>query len=210
MLSLRFAIVVAAGAAFLAGVAGVAAVPQERDKPDLPKGQIPDFGRPTEKGDPVPFFDYELYFPGTWLFQWRVPDSPLGSPGTIKGTEVFEPSDDGRFYKSTIEAVGPDGPFTVVSTIVYEKEQKIFARHQKDSRGFDYIQTGRIGGDLGGFYTIHYETEPFDANGQIVKLRMTTRMVSPVNFKVLAKISVDGGEFTNFGNSWWRKEFEKK
>ena len=55
-----------------------------------PEGQIPDRGRPTESGDEIPFFDYDAYFPGTWEFEWRVPESPRsassrgptpGSPG---------------------------------------------------------------------------------------------------------------------------------
>ena len=55
------------------------------------------------------------------------------------------------------------------------------------------LRAGRIGGDLGGFYTIHYETAPFEANGRQVRLRMTTRLVSPVNHRVESRISVDGG-----------------
>ena len=182
----------------------------QQEKPDLPKGQIPDHGRPTETDDAVPLFDYDIYFPGKWDFEWRVPESPLGPAGTIKGTEVFAPSEDGRYYTSKIEAVGPDGPFTVDATIVYEKEQKIFVRLEKDSRGFEILKTGRIGGDLGGFYTIHYQTPPFPANGHTVQLRYQTRMVSPVNFKVQTRISVDGGPFTNFGHPWWRKDFERR
>jgi hypothetical protein len=182
---------------------------QERPAADLPKGQIPDRGRPTEKGDEVPPFDYDRYFPGKWVFEWRVPETPLGPAGTIQGTEVFEPSEpseDTRFYRSRVEATGPAGEFTVDTDIVYEKDLKHFARHRRDSRGFDVVETGRIGGDLGGFYTIHFESARFTANGHQVRLQMKTRLVSPAHYKVEAKISVDGGPFTSFGNPWWRKE----
>ena len=170
-----------------------------------PEGQIPDRGRPTESGDEIPFFDYDAYFPGTWEFEWRVPESPLGSGGMIEGTEVYATSEDGRYYTSRIDARGPDGPFTTDSRIVYLAAQKVFARYDTDSRGFDIFRTGRVGGDLGGFYTIHYETPSFEVNGEQVQLRMTTRMVSPVNYRVEARISIDGGPFTNFGNAWWTK-----
>jgi hypothetical protein len=179
---------------------------QERPKTDLPKGQIPDRGRPTEKSDEVPPFDYDLYFPGKWVFEWRVPESPLGPAGTIQGTEEFERSEDGRFYRSRLQGSGPGGEFTVDADIVYEKDHRVFVRHRKDSRGFDMVETGRIGGDLGGFYTIHFESARFAANGHEVRLQMKTRLVSPVHYKVEAKISVDGGPFTSFGNPWWRKE----
>ena len=186
-------------------VAATILVAGAQETKDLPKGQIPDLGRPTAKGDEVPLFDYDIYFPGTWRFEWRVPESPLGPAGTIEGTEVFAPAEDGRFYTSRLEARGPSGDFSVDSVIAYEKEAKTFARSRKDSRGYEILETGPIGGDLGGFYTIHYESAPFLANGHTVRLQMRTRLVSPAHFKVEAKISVDGGPFTNFGNPWWQK-----
>ena len=170
-----------------------------------PEGQIPDRGRPTEAGDDIPLFDYESYFPGTWEFEWRVPESPFGDGGLIEGTEVFSVGEDGRYYRSRIEARGPDGPFFSDSRIVYLSEQKAFARYEADSRGFELFKVGRIGGDLGGFYTIHYETPPFDVGGNEVQLRMVTRLVSPVNFRVESRISVDDGPFMNFGTAWWTK-----
>lgn len=202
-------LLVSAGAATPAAAGTGGPQPPDRaessDAPRLPQGQIPDLGRPTEAGDEVPAFDYDAYFPGVWTFEWRVPDSPLGPGGLITGSETFERGTDGRNYTATIEAEGPDGPFTMDSTIIYLAGQRAFVRHDTDSRGFRMLRAGRIGGDLGGFYTIHYETAPFEANGRQVRLRMTTRLVSPVNYRVESRISVDGGPFTNFGNAWWRK-----
>ena len=201
-------LLLAAGAA--PGIEAAAGSPQPPDRrppagAQLPQGQIPDRGRPTEAGDEVPTFDYDAYFPGVWTFEWRVPDSPLGPGGLLTGTETFEAGSDGRSYHAKIEAEGPDGSFTTKSTIIYLAGQRAFVRHDTDSRGFAMLRAGRIGGDLGGFYTIHYETAPFEAGGREVRLRMTTRLVSPVNYRVESRISVDGGPFTNFGNAWWRK-----
>lgn len=202
-------LLVSAGAATPAAVGTAGPQPPDRSgspaPPALPQGQIPDLGRPTEAGDEVPAFDYDAYFPGVWTFEWRVPDSPLGPGGLITGSETFERGTDGRNYTAVIEAEGPDGPFTTDSTIIYLAGQRAFVRHDTDSRGFRMLRAGRIGGDLGGFYTIHYETAPFEANGEEVRLRMTTRLVSPVNYRVESRISVAGGPFTNFGNAWWRK-----
>ena len=177
-------------------------------QPQLPQGQIPDRGRPTEAGDEIPLFDYEAYFPGVWNFEWRVPESPLGPGGSIRGTEAFS-TGDGRYYTSRIEAEGPDGPFTADSRIIYLAEQKVFTRYEVDSRGFELFKAGRVGGDLGGFYTIHYETPPFEVDGQQVQLRLTTRLVSPVNYRVESRISVDGGPFRNFGTAWWTKDISE-
>ena len=185
-------------------LSGQTAVVQQR----LPEGQIPDLGRPTESGDEIPLFDYDQYFPGSWTFEWRTPESPLGTGGMIEGRETFAAGDDGRNYVSSIEAVGPDGPFTVAVTIVYLKPQQSFTRLENDSRGFNLLKAGRIGGDLGGFYTIHYESAPAVIDGVVVRVRNMTRIVSPFNFKVESRISVDGGPWTNFGTGWWRKEVD--
>ena len=114
-------------------------------QPQRPQGQIPDRGRPTESSDEIPVFDYNAYFPGTWEFEWRVPESPLGSGGLIEGTEVYSDSADGRYYTSRIDARGPDGPFTTESRIVYLADQKVFVRYDTDSRGFDIFRVGRVG-----------------------------------------------------------------
>lgn len=185
-------------------LSGQAAVAQQR----LPEGQIPDLGRPTESGDEIPLFDYDQYFPGLWIFEWRTPESPFGTGGMIEGRETFAAGDDGRSYVSSIEAVGPDGPFTVAATIVYLKSQQSFTRLENDSRGFNLLKVGRIGGDLGGFYTIHYESAPAVIDGVVVRVRNITRIVSPFNFKVESRISVNGGPWTNFGTGWWRKEVD--
>jgi hypothetical protein len=126
----------------------------------------------------------------------------------IEGRETFAAGEDGRNYVSSIEAVGPEGPFTVESTIVYLKPQQSFTRLENDSRGFDLLKVGRIGGDLGGFYTIHYESAPSVVDGVVARVRSVTRIVSPFNFKVESRISVDGGPWTNFGTGWWRKEID--
>jgi hypothetical protein len=180
---------------------GLARQPEKQ----LPRGQMPDLGRPTKPDDPLPTFNFEQYFPGTWEFEWDVPESPFGPAGRLTGTEVFKPGVDGRFYESEIEAEGPDGPYKVRSRIVYHPENKVVARHDSDSRGFSLLTAGAIGGDLGGYYTIYYESGPFEHKNHTIRLRTTTMLVSPVNFRVRATISVDGGPFVNFGSPWWRK-----
>ena len=187
--------------ALLAPATGLTHPQQQR-----PAGQIPDRGRPTESSDEIPLFDYDAYFPGTWEFEWRVPESPLGAGGMIEGTEVYATSEDGRYYTSRIDARGPDGTPSRSSP-----ESCIWPPRRCSPATIptveDSISSERVGWAAisGGFYTIHYETPPFEVNGEQVQLRMTTRMVSPVNYRVQARISIDGGPFTNFGNAWWTK-----
>ena len=54
----------------------------------VPKGQMPTLGRPTEGTDQVPLFDFDTYFLGKWTFEWSMPESPLGPAGPYSGTTV--------------------------------------------------------------------------------------------------------------------------
>ena len=173
--------------------------------PSLPKGQMPDLGRPTKVGDELPAFNFDQYFLGKWTFEWDVPEGALGPSGRITGTTVYTPLD-GRFYEASTEASGPGGAFKLHEVIAYQKEYKVLARQVTDSRGFSYLQIGTIGGDLGGIYDIYFESTPFTYNGKTIRMKHALRLLSPFNYKVAATVSVDGGPFKNYGNPWWRKD----
>jgi uncharacterized protein DUF1579 len=192
--------------AALALAASTSAVQPPPPNPQLPRGQMPDLGRPTKHDDPLPTFNFETYFVGTWTFEWDVPDSPFGPAGTIKGTETYKPGVDGKFYESEYAADGPGGAFKGHAAMVYHPDNKVIARMETDTRGFSLLKSGTIGGDLGGYFTIYYESAPFTAGGKTVRLKTTAMLLSPVNYRVRAQISVDGGPFTNFGNPWYRKQ----
>lgn len=170
----------------------------------VPKGQMPILGRPTEGTDKVPLFDFDTYFLGKWTFEWSMPESPLGPAGPYSGTTVVSKLD-GRFYEAITEGEGPAGTFKVREVIAFHQENKTLAREVTDSRGFSYLQFGPVGGDLGGIYNIHFESAPFTVNGKSVRLRNEMRLLSPLNYRVASSISVDGGPFTNLGTPWWRK-----
>ena len=174
-------------------------------QPPLPKGQMPDLGRPTKPGDELPAFNADEYFPGRWTFEWDVPDGPLGPAGRIEGTTTYKQVDP-RFFDAITEAKGPGGPFTVREILAYQKEQKSLSRYVVDSRGFAFLQIGPIGGDLGGSYNIYLESSPFTVNGHSIRMKHAMRLLSPLNYKVSVTVSVDGGRFTNYGNPWWRKD----
>jgi hypothetical protein len=170
----------------------------------VPKGQMPSLGRPTETGDTVPLFDFDTYFLGKWSFEWSMPESPLGPAGPYSGTTTVTKLD-GRFYEAVSEGEGPAGPFKVREVIAYHRENKTLARTVTDSRGFNYFQFGPVGGDLGGIYNIHFESAPFTVNGKSVRLRHSLHLLSPLNYRMATGISVEGGPFMNLGTPWWRK-----
>ncbi len=175
-------------------------------QPPKPASQVPDYGRPTKGTDPQPIFDFAKYFVGEWRFEWDVPTSPFGEGGVIEGTEIFKAMDpEGRYFESEIRAQSPDGPFTTQAVMIYLKDAKVVSRVETDSRKFTVIKSGIVGGDLGGYYNIHYESAPFLVNGTTVRLRTTTHLFSPIQFNVRTQISVNGGPFKNFGNPWWKR-----
>jgi hypothetical protein len=174
-------------------------------KPQLPKGQMPDLGRPTKVDDELPPFNFDDYFVGKWTFEWDVPEGPLGPSGRITGTTVYTPVD-GKFYEARTDASGAWGTFTLREVIAYHKENKALARHATDSRGFSFLQIGTVGGDLGGLFNIYLESSPFIHNGKTIRIKHAMRLLSPYNYKVATTVSVDGGPFRNYGNPWWRKD----
>ncbi|MFA5908028.1 MAG: hypothetical protein WC815_04545 [Vicinamibacterales bacterium] len=174
------------------------------DAQQVPKGQMPTLGRPTESGDQVPLLDFDAYFLGKWTFEWSMPETALGPAGDYTGTTVYTKID-GRFYEAVTEGQGPAGPFTVREVIAYHRENKVVARQVTDSRGHGRMEFGPVGGDLGGIYNLIYESMPFTYGGKTIRLKNTLRLMSPLGYRVASSISVDGGPFTNLGNPWWRK-----
>lgn len=190
----------------LAGAVLLVSAPSPRSQQLPPvRGQMPDLGRPTRGDDPLPLFNFNEYFTGKWTFEWDVPEAPLGPAGRIAGTTIYKPID-GGFFEATTEATGPAGPLKWTELIAYRKESKTLARHVTDSRGFSVFQIGPIGGDLGGYYNIYYESAPFVYDRKTIRIKTAMRLLSPINYKVTTTLSVDGGKFTSYGNPWWRKD----
>ena len=194
---------------FVACLVALAALPlsgqQQPPKPQLPRGQMPELGRPTQGDDPLPLFNFDDYFIGKWNFEWDVPEGPLGPSGRITGTTVYSALD-GKFYEARTDAAGAWGNFSMRETIAYHKDYKALARQVSDSRGYSYMQIGSVGGDLGGLFNIYLESSPFSVNGKTVRIKHAMRLLSPYNYKVGTTVSVDGGPFMNYGNPWWRKD----
>ena len=191
--------------AYLVAAATPPLAGQQPPKPQLPKGQMPELGRPTQGDDPLPPFNFDDYFLGKWTFEWDVPEGPLGPSGRITGTTVYT-AVDGRFYEAKTDAAGAWGPFSMREMLAYHKENKTLARQTTASRGFSFLQIGTVGGDLGGLFNIYLESSPFTLNGKSVRVKHAMRLLSPFNYKVGTTVSVDGGPFINYGNPWWRKD----
>ena len=185
------------------GAAVMVAVMSAQAPAQPPKGIAVDRGRPTQHDDPLPVFDF-AYFIGTWSFEWDVPEGPMGAAGTITGKTVYR-AIGAQTYEAATTATGPDGPFTIKETITYEKDAKGVSRDVVDSRGFTYAQKATIGGDLGGFYNIFFESAPFIAGGKSVRIKNNIRTGSPLAYRQAISVSVDGGAYRNYGSPWWRK-----
>jgi hypothetical protein len=183
----------------------VAPLSAQQDKPQLPKSQVPDLGRPTKVTDEQPLFSFDEYFLGKWTFEWEVPDGVLGPSGTIKGSTVYKRID-GPFFEATTAASGPGGALTIKETIAYRKEGKTAARWVTDSRGFSYQQLAPVGGDLGGYFNLYYEGSPFTYKGKTLRIRNTLRLTSPIRYRNAVTVSTDGGAFLNYGSAWFEKD----
>jgi hypothetical protein len=178
---------------------------QQQDKPQLPKSQVPDLGRPTRVTDEQPPFNFAEYFAGKWNFEWDVPDGPLGASGTIKGTTTYKHID-GPFFEASTMATAPAGPYSVKESIAYRLEGKTVARWITDTRGFSYTQIASVGGDLGGYFNLYFDGSPFTYKGKTLRIKNALRLTSPIRYRNTVTISVDGGPFTNYGSAWFEKD----
>ena len=151
---------------------------------------------------PPPNLDY---FIGAWTFDWNVPESPLGPAGKMKGTETYKKILAGQTYESEIQGEGPEGPLKGKAITSYDEKEKLVTRYEIFSHGLSAFKSGPIGGDLGGYYTIYWESAPIKKAGKVIKLKGKTQMLSPAHYRLLVEISVDGGPYTSFGNPWFRK-----
>jgi len=160
----------------------------------------------TAETDAQPKFNMD-YFVGAWTFEASVSESPLGAGGPMSGSETIRNVWDGRFWDITIKGEGPDGPFMGKGVILYQDTfaGQFYTRYEF-TRGIAVLRTGHLGCDLGGTCNLHFETPPFDHNGSRVQLRGRYYLTSPFAYRVTTEISVDRGEFRNFGTAWYTKD----
>jgi hypothetical protein len=142
--------------------------------------------RPTLKADHSWIFDPD-YLLGKWTFDWDVPETPISSGGKTTGSYTFKRIED-CFYEGAGEGATPDGPFTSTVLVVYNSELKHLTWLENDTRGFSILRTGRVAGDLGGYFTFHWEAPPFTFKGKVVRMSGTTFFSSPTSFRYRPRI----------------------
>ncbi len=160
--------------------------------------------RTTLNNDAEAPFDPD-YLVGQWSFEYETSESSLGQGGQISGTETVQHAE-GCLYEGTTQAKGPDGAFTIKSTMVYDPSAHYMLVLERDSRGFDVLKYGRVGGDSGGFYTYHWQAAPFIVHGKKVGLKGSTLMSSPVNYRMRTEISEGDGPFVNLATIWMKRQ----
>jgi hypothetical protein len=160
--------------------------------------------RTTLNNDAQAPFDPD-YLVGRWTFEYDMPESALGPAGQISGSETVQHVD-GCLYEGTTQAKGATGAFTIKSTIIYDPSAHYLIVLERDSRGFEVLKSGRVGGDSGGYYTHHWQAAPFTANGKKVRLKGATFMASPVNYRVRTEIAEGDGPFVNLGTVWVQRQ----
>lgn len=153
--------------------------------------------------DDQPRFDPH-YFVGTWRIEGVLPESPLGAAGEFTGIETVRYVSNCS-YESTIQAKLAGNAFTVKALQVYDRRAKYMVRLEQDSRGFQLLKTGPVGGDSGGYFTHHWEVPAFMYKGKKVRLTGTTFLASPVNHRLRMMISTDDQPPVNYGTTWWRR-----
>jgi hypothetical protein len=151
------------------------------------------------------------YFVGQWNFEASVSESPLGAGGPMSGSEIVRNVWDGRFWDITIKGEDADGPFTGKGIIIYQDSfaGQSYTKYEI-TRGIAVLRTGTLGCDLGGTCNLHFETPPFEHNGSRIQLRGRYYLTSPFAYRVTTEISVDKGEYRNWGTVRYTKDEKAK
>ena len=111
----------------------------------------------------------------------------------------------GCTYESTLEATLADERVTVSSRLIYDRRSRYLVRIEDDSRGFQLVKVGALGGDPGGYFSHHWQAPAIPIGGRMVRLKGRTFMSSPIAFRLRMQISEGEGPFVNFGTLWWRR-----
>ena len=160
------------------------------------------------EGDDQPRFNPN-YLLGTWTIEGTLPESPLGPAGDFVGSETVRYADHCT-YESTAKIKRPDQAITITSVTVYDRRAMYMVRQERDSRGFELLKTGAVGGDAGGYFSHHWDAPQITLKGgRKVRLKGTSFFASPENYRLRMQISVDGGPFANYGTIWWRRDGAK-
>ena len=162
---------------------------------------------PTTGEEMTPPFDPRYYL-GVWEVEWSPPDFGLFPPGPLTGFERVTHIDS-RYLKVEVYLQGADGTeVTGEGMIFYEYGLggQSVVRYVVYDAGFSLLQSGPVGGDLGGYYSAFWETPEVYRNGQNFVLRGRSYYVSPEAYRVNHEISIDEGEFMNSGVMWLNKK----
>jgi len=164
----------------------------------------------TSETDAQPKFNMD-YFVGEWTFESTVSESPMGAGGPLSGSETVRNMLDGRFWDVSIKGEGPDGVFTGRGVIMYQDGffGQFFTRYEV-TQGQALLRTGSVGCDLGGTCNLYFETPPFERGGARIQLRGRYYLTSPFSYRVTSEISVDKGEYRNWGTVWYTKDEKAK
>ncbi|MBK7598653.1 MAG: hypothetical protein IPJ07_09055 [Acidobacteria bacterium] len=114
--------------------------------------------RPTEPTDPMPPPNMD-YFIGAWSLNGMSRNLRWVRQESSRAGDLQKQAK-GSTYESLIEGDGPAGPFKGRALTEYNEKDRIVTRTESALFGLSIKKTGPIGGDLGGYYTIFWETEP--------------------------------------------------
>ena len=157
----------------------------------------------------MPPFD-PRYLLGEWEIEWNPPETGLVAPGKWTGTETVTHINN-RYLRVALAMQNEDGTtLTGDGIILYEfgLNGQSITRFVRYDAGFSIFQYGPLGGDLGGYYSSFWETPAIHHEAHTFALKGRSYFVSPAAYRINQQISIDDGDFFNFGIMWLTKNIE--
>ena len=109
-------------------------------------------------------------------------------------------------YEGTIQANLSGRAYSVKIRMFYDRKAHYLVRVEDDSRGFQLVKAGPVGGDAGGYFTHYWDTGAMTYQGKKIHLTGATFVASPVNHRLRMQLAVDDQPSVNYGTTWWRRE----
>ena len=134
-------------------------------------------------------------FVGNWTTEGTVSPGPWGQGGKFTGTDTMEWMN-GEFFIvghssfSMPAELGGDGKET--SVMGYDTDQSVYTFDAFNSQGRHEVSKGTVNGDTWNW------TSEATYGGQVIKQRMTIKVVSPTSHTMKFEVSTDGTNWMTF------------
>ncbi|HJS73363.1 MAG TPA: DUF1579 family protein [Vicinamibacteria bacterium] len=127
-------------------------------------------------------------FAGTWKFEGKAEDGPMGPGGPVSMTETCEMFEGGFALVCRAEGKNTMGPSKTLAIMSYDREKKAYTYYAVEKDFPPFMAIGKNTGN-----TWNWDTDA-TMGGQTMKTKVTVTLTTPTTQTFEMKMSTDGGK----------------